>query len=447
MRRALKDTLTHFSLRRSTRGWSATVGTCHTFYGPHYHHHRHCSLLRCSRVRAPISPRYYVFLPLAPQRSEVRLVREVRPIYLGVRSPRACSSPPVDSAMSRKFCVVALCPSGESDVPYHRFPRESSPRRQRWIDFVRASGRGDAWTPRESSRICSRHFAPSCYKRHPASLARLGLSTKGLYLEPGALPTVYPAVRTPCPPGGSGVAAPFTNRRPRHEPTPPGYQASALFLYDDGLLGPKFPSAKPGVTKAGTSRSPGLTLEHPHRILWHSGKTQCCSAVSGTPAASTGRCRLGMVSKATTTAKLKVDATTQCAVLMTPKATMASRVKLASTVGVQTDRVTEEVGKLKIDATTQCAVLMTPKATMAVRTKRTSTVGLQTGRIIEQMGLRKADVATQCAVPMTLKATQATVNPRSTRTVGIQTTSATNQQLVDFGAVSWKRDLTTSSWR
>ncbi|XP_065311914.1 uncharacterized protein [Dermacentor albipictus] len=104
-------------------------------------------------------------------------------------------------------------------------------------------------------------------------------------------------------------------------------------------------------------------------------------------------------------------------------------------------------GKLKIDATTQCAVLMTPKATMAVRTKRTSTVGLQTGRIVEQMGLRKADVATQCAVPMTLKATQATVNPRSTRTVGIQTTSATNQQLVDFGAVSWRRDLTTSSWR
>ncbi|XP_065311904.1 pre-mRNA-splicing factor 38B-like isoform X2 [Dermacentor albipictus] len=112
--------------------------------------------------------------------------------------------------------------------------------------------------------------------------------------------------------------------------------------------------------------------------------------------------------------------------------------------------------KLKIDATTQCAVLMTPKATMAVRTKRTSTVGLQTGRIVEQMGcscspyllgLRKADVATQCAVPMTLKATQATVNPRSTRTVGIQTTSATNQQLVDFGAVSWRRDLTTSSWR
>ncbi|XP_065311896.1 THAP domain-containing protein 10-like isoform X1 [Dermacentor albipictus] len=292
--------------------------------------------------------------------------------------------------MSRKVCVVALCPSGESDVPYHRFPRESSPRRQRWIDFVRASGRGDAWSPRESSRVCSRHFAPSCYKRHPASLARLGLSTKGLYLEPGALPTVYPAVRTPCPPGGGAVAAPFANGRPRRE---------------------------------------------------------CCSDVRGAPAVSTGHCRLDMVSKATTTARLKVDATTQCAVLMTPKATMASRGKLASSVGVQTDRMTEDVGKLKIDATTQCAVLMTPKATMAVRTKRTSTVGLQTGRIVEQMGLRKADVATQCAVPMTLKATQATVNPRSTRTVGIQTTSATNQQLVDFGAVSWRRDLTTSSWR
>ncbi|KAH7948734.1 hypothetical protein HPB49_001429 [Dermacentor silvarum] len=102
----------------------------------------------------------------------------------------------------------------ESDVPYHKFPRRSSPRRQRWIDFVRASGRGDTWTPRESSRICSRHFAPSCYKEHPARLAQLGISTKGLFLEPGALPTVYPG--PPSSAGASVSAAPLA-KRPRHE--------------------------------------------------------------------------------------------------------------------------------------------------------------------------------------------------------------------------------------
>ncbi|XP_049524154.1 uncharacterized protein LOC125945856 [Dermacentor silvarum] len=60
-------------------------------------------------------------------------------------------------------------------------------------------------------------------------------------------------------------------------------------------------------------------------------------------------------------------------------------------------------------------------------------------------GPQKADVATQCAVRMALKASQAAVNPRSTRTAGVQTTSMTSQ-LVDLGTVSWSRDLTTSSW-
>ncbi|XP_049524146.1 uncharacterized protein LOC119453496 isoform X2 [Dermacentor silvarum] len=186
--------------------------------------------------------------------------------------------------MSKKICVVPLCPAKESDVPYHKFPRRSSPRRQRWIDFVRASGRGDTWTPRESSRICSRHFAPSCYKEHPARLAQLGISTKGLFLEPGALPTVYPG--PPSSAGASVSAAPLA-KRPRHE---------------------------------------------------------CCSGMGCTPAVSMGHCGVEMVSKATTTAKLKVDATTQCAVLRIPKSTMASRVKLTSTTGMQTERITEEVG-------------------------------------------------------------------------------------------------------
>ncbi|XP_049524148.1 uncharacterized protein LOC119453496 isoform X5 [Dermacentor silvarum] len=130
---------------------------------------------------------------------------------------------------------------------------------------------------------------------------------------------------------------------------------------------------------------------------------QCCSGMGCTPAVSMGHCGVEMVSKATTTAKLKVDATTQCAVLRIPKSTMASRVKLTSTTGMQTERITEEVGP------------------------------------------QKADVATQCAVRMALKASQAAVNPRSTRTAGVQTTSMTSQ-LVDLGTVSWSRDLTTSSW-
>ncbi|XP_049524149.1 uncharacterized protein LOC119453503 [Dermacentor silvarum] len=71
---------------------------------------------------------------------------------------------------------------------------------------------------------------------------------------------------------------------------------------------------------------------------------QCCSGMGCTPAVSMGHCGVEMVSKATTTAKLKVDATTQCAVLRIPKSTMASRVKLTSTTGMQTERITEEVG-------------------------------------------------------------------------------------------------------
>ncbi|KAL3243426.1 hypothetical protein MRX96_047427, partial [Rhipicephalus microplus] len=61
-----------------------------------------------------------------------------------------------------------------SDVAYHKFPVDS-PQRQQWIDFVRSSGRGLAWTPRMSSRVCSRHFAPSCYRHDPvrAGPARL----------------------------------------------------------------------------------------------------------------------------------------------------------------------------------------------------------------------------------------------------------------------------------
>nr|XP_037286139.1 THAP domain-containing protein 10-like [Rhipicephalus microplus] len=93
--------------------------------------------------------------------------------------------------MPQNYCAVARCPSrAVSDVAYHKFPVDS-PQRQQWIDFVRSSGRGLAWTPRISSRVCSRHFAPSCYRHDPVRLAQLGFPVKGLLLVPGALPTVY----------------------------------------------------------------------------------------------------------------------------------------------------------------------------------------------------------------------------------------------------------------
>ncbi|XP_049273779.1 uncharacterized protein LOC119399699 isoform X2 [Rhipicephalus sanguineus] len=84
---------------------------------------------------------------------------------------------------------------------------------------------------------------------------------------------------------------------------------------------------------------------------------------------------------------------------------------------------TTTTDKLKVDATTQCAVSMTTKATMASLSKSTNTrtVCLQTGRITEEVGPAKADASTQCAVRMTLKATQVSVNPRGSRTVAVQT--------------------------
>ncbi|XP_049273778.1 uncharacterized protein LOC119399699 isoform X1 [Rhipicephalus sanguineus] len=93
---------------------------------------------------------------------------------------------------------------------------------------------------------------------------------------------------------------------------------------------------------------------------------------------------------------------------------------------------TTTTDKLKVDATTQCAVSMTTKATMASLSKSTNTrtVCLQTGRITEEVGCfcfphllgpAKADASTQCAVRMTLKATQVSVNPRGSRTVAVQT--------------------------
>ncbi|KAH6921057.1 hypothetical protein HPB50_027950 [Hyalomma asiaticum] len=73
----------------------------------------------------------------------------------------------------------------------HRFPLDGT-RRQKWIEFVRGAAGRSEWTPRKSSRICSLHFEPSCYKQdvQDTTLPRL---RRGL--EPDALPTIYPSSR------------------------------------------------------------------------------------------------------------------------------------------------------------------------------------------------------------------------------------------------------------
>ncbi|KAH7943871.1 hypothetical protein HPB52_012029 [Rhipicephalus sanguineus] len=119
--------------------------------------------------------------------------------------------------MPKSYCVVARCPSREvSDVAYHKFPVDSH-QRQQWIDFVRSSGRGLTWTPRVSSRVCSRHFASSCYRHDPVRLAQLGFSAKGLLLVPGALPTVYLGADPRPAWAAASAAEPSLAKRPRHE--------------------------------------------------------------------------------------------------------------------------------------------------------------------------------------------------------------------------------------
>ncbi|XP_075725452.1 THAP domain-containing protein 10 isoform X2 [Rhipicephalus microplus] len=189
--------------------------------------------------------------------------------------------------MPQNYCAVARCPSrAVSDVAYHKFPVDS-PQRQQWIDFVRSSGRGLAWTPRMSSRVCSRHFAPSCYRHDPVRLAQLGFPVKGLLLVPGALPTVY-------------LGVDHRDRRGA-DPRPAGGAAS---------------TAEP-------------IVERP--------RLESCSGMGCGPAVLVANHVVRMVKRTTTTGPEKADASTQCAVRMTMKATQAlSHPRGLRTVAVQT---------------------------------------------------------------------------------------------------------------
>lgn len=94
--------------------------------------------------------------------------------------------------MSGIHCCVDFCTSySSSGVSIHRFPVDGA-RRQKWIEFVRGAGGRSEWTPRTSSRICSLHFEPACY-RHDVQDTTLPRLRR--WLEPDALPTIYPSSR------------------------------------------------------------------------------------------------------------------------------------------------------------------------------------------------------------------------------------------------------------
>ncbi|XP_077564047.1 uncharacterized protein LOC144179529 isoform X2 [Haemaphysalis longicornis] len=91
--------------------------------------------------------------------------------------------------MSGVRCSVDFCPSHTgSGASMHRFPLGDGPRRQKWIEFVRGAAGRTEWTPRKSSRICSLHFEPACYKQ---DLPNVLLPRPRCCLEPDAVPSIY----------------------------------------------------------------------------------------------------------------------------------------------------------------------------------------------------------------------------------------------------------------
>lgn len=73
----------------------------------------------------------------------------------------------------------------------HRFPADG-PRRQKWIEFVRGTGRTD-WTPCKNSRICTLHFEPGYRRRIPPD------SESAHHLHADAIPTIFYSAVCPLP--------------------------------------------------------------------------------------------------------------------------------------------------------------------------------------------------------------------------------------------------------
>ncbi|KAH6920867.1 hypothetical protein HPB50_028142 [Hyalomma asiaticum] len=90
------------------------------------------------------------------------------------------------ATMPKAFCAVFSCSSKSGlGVSLHAFPRDES-LRQKWIEFVRASGRPN-WSPGNNSRICERHFAAVCFSPNPPCPSVPSRPRR--WLKHGALPT------------------------------------------------------------------------------------------------------------------------------------------------------------------------------------------------------------------------------------------------------------------
>lgn len=92
--------------------------------------------------------------------------------------------------MPKAVCAVFTCPSKSgSGVSLHAFPRDG-PRRQKWIEFVRACGRVN-WDPVQNSRICGLHFEAQCFMPTTLDLADMGRLKKPIaILKSDAVPGI-----------------------------------------------------------------------------------------------------------------------------------------------------------------------------------------------------------------------------------------------------------------
>lgn len=90
-----------------------------------------------------------------------------------------------------RYCVVNNCPGKSgTGVSFYTFPRDVE-QREKWVQFVRRSGRPD-WVTKKRSELCSLHFSTDCYSENPDYLEMFGLSKRHAFLLPGSLPTILP---------------------------------------------------------------------------------------------------------------------------------------------------------------------------------------------------------------------------------------------------------------
>lgn len=86
------------------------------------------------------------------------------------------------------YCVVYNCSTSsnvDKNVSFFGFPKDNT-RQKLWIHYCR---RRD-FVVTKHSKICSKHFSPSQYSRHPSRLAALGYPNARAQLKQDAAPDV-----------------------------------------------------------------------------------------------------------------------------------------------------------------------------------------------------------------------------------------------------------------